>query len=74
MAQWVQKRCSIPPIIRELQIKTIMRFHLTAVKWPSLKSPQITNTGEGVEKGESSYTVDGTVKGAATMEVTLDVP
>ena len=26
-------------------------------EWPSLKSPQITNAGEGVEKGEPSYIV-----------------
>ena len=28
-------------------------------KWPSLKNLQITNAGEGVEKREPSYTVDG---------------
>ena len=30
-------------------------------EWPSLKSPQITNAGEPVEKREPSYTVDGNV-------------
>ena len=29
------------------------------IQWPSLKSLQITNTGEGVEKRERSYTVGG---------------
>ena len=28
-------------------------------EWPSLKSLQITNTGEAVEKREPSYTVGG---------------
>ena len=30
-------------------------------EWPSLKSLQITNAGEGVEKREPSYTVGGNV-------------
>ena len=30
-------------------------------EWPSLKSLQITNTGEGMEKSEPSYTVSGNV-------------
>ena len=40
-----------------MQIKTIMRYHLIPVELPSLTSQQITNAGEGIEKGESSYTV-----------------
>ena len=30
-------------------------------EWPSLRSPQITNAGEGVEKREPSYTVGGNI-------------
>ena len=30
-------------------------------EWPSLKSLQIINAGEGVEKRKPSYTVDGNV-------------
>ena len=37
-----------------------MRCHLTP-EWPSLKSLQITNGGESVEKGEPSDTVGGNV-------------
>ena len=34
-----------------------MRYHPS--EWPSLKSLQTINAGEGVEKREPSYTVSG---------------
>ena len=49
----VVKRCSSLLIIGEMQIKTTMRYHLTPER-PSLKSLQITNAGDGVEKREPS--------------------
>ena len=43
-----------------MQIKTTMRDHLTPwSEWPSSKSLQTLNVGEGVEKKELSYTVGG---------------
>ena len=33
--------------------------HLTLVRWLLSKSLQTINSGEGVEKKEASYTVDG---------------
>ena len=46
---------------REMQIKTIMRYHLTPVRMDIIKELQTINAGEGVEKREPSCTVAGNV-------------
>ena len=54
------KGCSISLIIREMHIKTTIRYYLTLVRMNIIKNLQ-TNPGDGVEKKEPSYTVDGIV-------------
>ena len=59
MANKHMKRCSISLIIREMQIKTTVRYHFTPVRMAAIQNQQEINAGEGVEKREPSYTVGG---------------
>ena len=51
------KKCLMLLIIRETQIKTTVRYHLTPVRMAIIKKSTNNIAGEGVEKKESPYSV-----------------
>ena len=55
------KRCSTSFSVREMQIKTTMRYHLTPLRMAIIQRSTNNKYGEGVEKRQPSCTIGGNV-------------
>jgi hypothetical protein len=61
MAKKHMKKCSTSLAIKEVQIRTMSRFHLTPVRMGIIKNTTTTTVGKDVGKKEHSYTSGGNV-------------
>jgi hypothetical protein len=55
------KKWSTSLIIKEMKIKTALKFCLTSVRMPTSERLTTTNVGKNVGRKETSCTISGTV-------------
>jgi hypothetical protein len=73
MAKKYKKKCSTSLAIKQMQMKTTLRFYLIPVRKAMIKNTT-TNVREDTGKKEPSYTASGKVSCTTTMEKIMEVP
>ena len=74
MTRKYMKRGSTSLIIREMQIKTTMRYHLTLVRMAAIKSLQAIMQDRVWRKGNPFTLLVGMQTSTATMENSAEIP
>ena len=74
MANKYMKGYSTSLVIREMQIKTTMRFHFIPPRRTKTTKMTMTNAGKGCGKIGTLIHAGENVNGAATLENSLAVP
>jgi hypothetical protein len=74
MAKKHMKKCPPSLAIKEMQIKTTLRFHLTPVRKATIKNTNNNKCWLDVRKKEPSCTVGGNVNSTTTMGNSMKGP
>ena len=75
MAEKHLKKCSVSLVIREMQIKTTLRFHLTLVRMAKIKNSGDSRCWRGCEeRGTLLHCWWELPAGTITLEISLAVP